>query len=157
MREQVQRRDLHLELLRRKIALLEDNARGKAILQTERDEALCRARRNVKQSERTTHQLLEVKTQLADVKSQLADATDYKVSRQRDFHYVVKLIFFHSCQIAALERARKIDELQSKISCLENEKSRLLSQLSVYKTRARSAVDCSHDRKVRDDAVIAVR
>lgn len=94
MREQVQRRDLHLELLRRKIALLEDNARGKAILQTERDEALCRARRNVKQSERTTNQLLEVKTQLADVKAQLADATDYKVSHKSDFHYVVKLIFF---------------------------------------------------------------
>lgn len=79
LREQVQRRDLHLELLRRKIALLEDNARGKAILQTERDEALCRARRNNKQNERTSHQLLEVKTQLADVRAQLADATDYKV------------------------------------------------------------------------------
>lgn len=82
MREQVQRRDLHLELLRRKIALLEDNARGKAILQTERDEALCRARRNNKQNERACHQLLEVKTQLADVKAQLADATDYKVDKQ---------------------------------------------------------------------------
>lgn len=79
LREQVQRRDLHLELLRRKIALLEDNARGKAILQTERDEAVCRARRTNKQTERTTHQLMEVKTQLADVKAQLADATDYKV------------------------------------------------------------------------------
>lgn len=48
-------------------------------MQTERDEALCRARRNNKQNERTSHQLLEVKTQLADVKAQLADATDYKV------------------------------------------------------------------------------
>lgn len=33
LKEQIQRRDLHLELLRRKIALLEDNARGKATLQ----------------------------------------------------------------------------------------------------------------------------
>lgn len=33
LREQVQRRDLHLELMKRKIALLEDNAKGKAILQ----------------------------------------------------------------------------------------------------------------------------
>lgn len=83
LREQVQRRDLHLELLRRKISLLEENARGKAILQTERDEAICRARRNNKQTERTTHQLLEVKTQLADVKAQLADATDYKVRQTK--------------------------------------------------------------------------
>lgn len=33
LREQVQRRDLHLELLRRKLALLEDGARGKCIVQ----------------------------------------------------------------------------------------------------------------------------
>ncbi|KAG5676485.1 hypothetical protein PVAND_006316 [Polypedilum vanderplanki] len=134
LREQVQRRDLHLELLRRKIALLEDNARGKAILQTERDEALCRARRNNRQTEKTTHHLMEVKSQLADVKAQLADATDYKIT--------------------ALERARKIDELQGKILCLESEKSRLITQLSAYKTRARSAVDSSNDRRLRDDAII---
>lgn len=66
--------------MRRKIALLEDNARGKAILQTERDDALCRARHKNKQNERTTHHLMEVKTQLADVKAQLSDATDYKVN-----------------------------------------------------------------------------
>lgn len=68
-----------MELLRRKIALLEENARGKAILQTERDEALCRARRNNKHAERASNQLMEVKTQLCDVKSQLAEAADYKV------------------------------------------------------------------------------
>lgn len=33
LREQVQRRDLHLELLRRKLALLEDGARGKCMVQ----------------------------------------------------------------------------------------------------------------------------
>lgn len=33
LREQVTRRDLHLELLRRKLALLEDGARGKCIVQ----------------------------------------------------------------------------------------------------------------------------
>lgn len=33
LREQVQRRDLHLELLRRKLALVEDTARGKCLVQ----------------------------------------------------------------------------------------------------------------------------
>lgn len=33
LREQVQRRDLHLELLRRKLAIIEDGARGKCVLQ----------------------------------------------------------------------------------------------------------------------------
>lgn len=55
-----------------------------------------------------------------------------------------------------MERARKIDELQARVLCLENEKSRLISQLSSYKTRARSAVDTSNDRRLRDEAVINV-
>jgi hypothetical protein len=62
----------------------------------------------------------------------------------------------YSVQITALERARKIDELQARVLCLENEKSRLMSQLSSYKTRARSAVDTSNDRRLRDEAVINV-
>lgn len=56
-----------------------------------------------------------------------------------------------------MERARKIDELQARVLCLENEKSRLISQLSSYKTRARSAVDTSNDRRLRDEAVINVK
>lgn len=97
LREQVQRRDLHLELLRRKLALLEDGARGKCIVQVsilkysliignkfylpqnERDEALCRARRTSKHAERTGQQLIEAKAQLSEVKAQLAEASDYKV------------------------------------------------------------------------------
>lgn len=60
-------------------------------------------------------------------------------------------------QITALERARKIDELQSRVLCLENEKSRLLTQLSSYKTRTRSAVDSGNERRMRDEAVMNVR
>ncbi|XP_055547276.1 coiled-coil domain-containing protein 170 isoform X1 [Wyeomyia smithii] len=135
LREQVQRRDLHLELLRRKITLLEDNARGKVMLQTERDEAVHRARRNSKNAERTFQQLSEVKHQLAEVKNQLSEASDYKLT--------------------ALERARKCDELQARLCELETERERLVSQLAAYKSRARSAVESSHDRKVRDEHAIS--
>lgn len=65
-------------------------------------------------------------------------------------------ISFYENQITALERARKIDELQARVLCLENEKSRLISQLSTFKTRARSATDQSVDRRLRDEAVINV-
>lgn len=81
LREQVQRRDLHLELLKRKIALLEDGARGKIMVQGERDEAVHRARRSAKQAEKTAHQLIEAKAQLAEVKAQLAEAAEYKVNQ----------------------------------------------------------------------------
>ncbi|XP_021701175.1 coiled-coil domain-containing protein 170 isoform X1 [Aedes aegypti] len=134
LREQVQRRDLHLELLRRKIALLEDNARGKTMLQTERDEAVHRARKNSKNAERTAQQLSEVKAQLVEVKTQLNEASDYKIT--------------------ALERARKCDELQARLCELENERERLVGQLAAYKSRARSAVESSHERRVRDEHAI---
>lgn len=136
LREQVQRRDLHLELLRRKIALLEDGSRGKIILQTERDEAMQRARKSAKHLERAQQQLIEVKTQLSEMKSQLAEAADYKIS--------------------ALERARKIDELQSRIIDIENEKCKLISQLTSYKSRARSAVESSNEKRCRDEQNIIV-
>ncbi|XP_055547280.1 coiled-coil domain-containing protein 170 isoform X3 [Wyeomyia smithii] len=102
---------------------------------TERDEAVHRARRNSKNAERTFQQLSEVKHQLAEVKNQLSEASDYKLT--------------------ALERARKCDELQARLCELETERERLVSQLAAYKSRARSAVESSHDRKVRDEHAIS--
>lgn len=94
LREQVQRRDLHLELLRRKLALLEDGARGKCIVQNERDEALSRARRTTKQAERTAQQLIEAKAQLSELKSQLADAADFKVYSSMRIVIAINVINF---------------------------------------------------------------
>ncbi|XP_061509187.1 coiled-coil domain-containing protein 170 isoform X4 [Anopheles gambiae] len=98
---------------------------------TERDEAMHKARKNSKQAERTTQQLAEVKAQLAEVKHQLTEASEYKIT--------------------ALERARKCDELQARLCDLETERERLVGQLASYKSRARSAVETSHDRRVRDE------
>lgn len=132
----MQRRDLHLELMRRKIALLEDGSRVKIALQAERDDAVQRGRRVAKTAERAQQQLIEVKAQLSEVKGQLAEAADHKIS--------------------ALERARKIDELQSRIIDVENEKCKLISQLASYKSRARSAVDSANDKRCRDEQSICV-
>lgn len=132
LREQVQRRDLHLELVRRKLALLEDTARGKCAIQTaEREEAIQRARRSGKCAEKTAVQLSEARAQLAEVKAQLSEAIDYK--------------------IAALERARKIDELQSKLVEAENERVRLQAAVAASKSRIRSAADASNERGRRDE------
>lgn len=95
-----------------------------------------RARKNSRHAERTTAQLIQVKQQLAEVKVQLAEAADYKIT--------------------ALERARKIDDLQSHITHLETEKHRLTSDLARFKTRARSVSESSAEKRVRDEATIAV-
>lgn len=110
--------------------------KGKCLVQSERDEAICRAKRTSKQAEKTTHQLMEAKAQLAELKAQLVDAAEHK--------------------IAALERGRKLDDLQGRIVELESEKSRLLSQLSTFKSRCRATIDTSVERGRRDEHAIHV-
>lgn len=105
-------------------------------LQSERDEAVCRAKRTSKQAEKTCQQLIEAKAQIAELKAQLVDAADNK--------------------ICALERARKIDELQCRVVEMEKEKAHLMGQLNGYKMRCRSAVDSSLDKTRRDEHVIHV-
>ncbi|XP_017856863.1 PREDICTED: coiled-coil domain-containing protein 170 [Drosophila arizonae] len=134
LREQVQRRDLHLELLRRKLAIIEDGARGKCMLQGERDDAVCRAKKAAKQVDKLSAQLADARTQIAEVKAQLAEAVEYKIT--------------------ALERARKIDELSTQICDLEDEKTRLLSQLSAMKERMKSTCESNQNRRCRDEALI---
>lgn len=79
LREQVQRKDLHLDLLRRKLALQDDNAKAKALLQNERDEANLRFKKLVKQVDRLQIQLSEAKSQIRELTCQLTEAADYKV------------------------------------------------------------------------------
>lgn len=79
LREQVQRKDLYLDLLRRKLSIQEDNNRVKCILQNERDEANDRIKKLIKQSDRLQLQLSEAKSQIRNLNSQLAEATDFKV------------------------------------------------------------------------------
>ncbi|EDW03402.1 GH10524 [Drosophila grimshawi] len=134
LREQVQRRDLHLELLRRKLAIIEDGARGKCMLQGERDEAVCRAKKAAKQVDKLSAQLADARSQIAEVKAQLAEAVEYKIT--------------------SLERARKIDELTTQICDLEDEKTRLLSQLNAMKERLKSSCESNQNRRCRDEALI---
>lgn len=79
LREQLQRKDLHLDLLRRKLALAEDNTKAKFLLQGERDEANMRIKKLSKQIDRLHIQLADAKDQIRDLNAQLAEAADYKV------------------------------------------------------------------------------
>lgn len=59
-------------------------------------------------------------------------------------------------KICALERARKVEELQTRLVEMESEKNRLITQLQNYKSRCRSAVDSSMDKNRRDEQIITV-
>ncbi|XP_075151132.1 uncharacterized protein LOC142225242 [Haematobia irritans] len=134
LKEQVQRRDLHLELLKRKLAIIEDGARGKCVLQGERDDAVCRAKKASKMVDKLTAQLADARSQITEVKAQLAEAAEYKIT--------------------ALERARKIDELTSQLCDLEEEKTRLMAQVSALKERLESMEESNQNRRCRDETLI---
>ncbi|KAJ8922565.1 hypothetical protein NQ315_007595 [Exocentrus adspersus] len=117
LREQLQRKELHLDLLRRKLSLQEDNVKTKTILQSERDEANMRVKKLVKQVDRLQLQLSEAKSQIRDLNSQLAEAADYKIT--------------------SLERGRKIEELQKRLIESESLRTKYNRKVTMLKDQVR--------------------
>ncbi|XP_032515440.2 coiled-coil domain-containing protein 170 isoform X3 [Danaus plexippus] len=121
LREQLQRKDLHLDLLRRKLSVQEDSSRVRAVLQAERDEAVNRSKKLARQCDKLGVQLSDARAQVRDLNAQLADAAEYKIT--------------------ALERARKIEELQKKIDEAEMLRVRYNRKVNVLKDQVRATGD----------------
>ncbi|XP_071565098.1 coiled-coil domain-containing protein 170 isoform X3 [Temnothorax nylanderi] len=138
LREQLQRRDLHLDLLRRKLSLQEDSVRMKSLLQSERDEANIRAKKLAKQVERFQVQLSDEKSRNRELSAQLTEAADYK--------------------IAALERSRKIEELQKRLVESEMLRTRYNRKLTMVKEQIRTAVETAdQERSINDHSLQLLR
>ncbi|CAH0714405.1 unnamed protein product, partial [Brenthis ino] len=118
LREQLQRKDLHLDLLRRKLSVQEESSRVRAVLQAERDEALNRCKKLARQCDKLGVQLSDARSQLRDLNTQLADAAEYKIT--------------------SLERARKIEELQKKLDEAELLRARYNRKVNVLKDQVRT-------------------
>ncbi|XP_043801999.1 coiled-coil domain-containing protein 170 [Apis laboriosa] len=138
LREQLQRRDLHLDLLRRKLSLQEESVKMKSLLQNERDEACLRAKKLSKQTDRLQAQILEERSRNRELSAQLTEAADYK--------------------IAALERSRKIDELQKRLVESEMLRTRYSRKLSMLKEQMRSATETAEqERSISDHSLQLLR
>ncbi|XP_024871816.1 coiled-coil domain-containing protein 170 isoform X2 [Temnothorax curvispinosus] len=138
LREQLQRRDLHLDLLRRKLSLQEDSVRMKSLLQSERDEANIRAKKLAKQVERLQVQLSDEKSRNRELSAQLTEAADYK--------------------IAALERSRKIEELQKRLVESEMLRTRYNRKLTMAKEQIRTTVETAdQERSINDHSLQLLR
>ncbi|KAK0089653.1 hypothetical protein PV325_006076 [Microctonus aethiopoides] len=138
LREQLQRRDLHLDLLRRKLSLQEDGVRIKSILQAERDEANLRAKKFMKQLDRLQMQLADEKTRNRELSTQLTEAADYK--------------------IAALERSRKIEELQKRLVESEMLRTRYSRKFTMLKDQMRTTTESAdQERSINDHSLQLLR
>ncbi|XP_076766392.1 coiled-coil domain-containing protein 170 [Xylocopa sonorina] len=138
LREQLQRRDLHLDLLRRKLSLQENNVRMKSLLENERDEANVRAKKLSKQIDRLQVQLSEEKSRNRELTIQMTEAADYK--------------------IAALERSRKIEELQKRLVESEMLRTRCNRKLTMLKEQMRSTTETAEqERSINEHSLQLLR
>ncbi|XP_046388712.1 coiled-coil domain-containing protein 170 [Ischnura elegans] len=138
LREQLQRRDLHLDLLRRKISLQEESTRIRSILEGERDNANLRVKKLLKQVERLQLQLTEERDTIKSLKSQLADAADYKIT--------------------SLERGRKVEDLQKKLAESELLRTRYNRKMALLKDQVRSTSEVAEqDRNMNDRTIQMLR
>ncbi|VEN42414.1 unnamed protein product [Callosobruchus maculatus] len=109
LREQVQRKDLHLDLLRRKLSLQEDTTKAKCLLQQERDEANARVKKLVK-------------------------------------------------QITALERGRKIEELQKRLIESESLRTKYNRKVQLLKDQVRTTGDTiEQERTISEHSIQLLR
>ncbi|KAG8286374.1 hypothetical protein J6590_061594 [Homalodisca vitripennis] len=145
LRDQLQRRDLHLDLLRRKLTLHEDHCRVRSLLEAERDEANQRVKKLVKQADQLQLSLNEARAEVRDLKLQLSEAGDYKTT--------------------ALERARKIDELQKRLLDSEVLRTRCTRKVNLLKDQVKTTSEtveqersmCDHSMSVLRDDLAATK
>ncbi|XP_014254516.1 coiled-coil domain-containing protein 170 isoform X2 [Cimex lectularius] len=133
LRDQLQRRDLHLDLLRRKLTIQEDSHRTKGLLQAERDEANLRVKKLGKQIDRLQVQLNEARSLSRDLKLQLTESSDYKLT--------------------ALERGRKIEELQKKLAESELLRTRCSRKVNLLKDQVRVTGDNAEEIRALGEGV----
>ncbi|KAL4715588.1 hypothetical protein ACJJTC_009214 [Scirpophaga incertulas] len=136
LREQLQRKDLHLDLLRRKLSLQEESSRVRTVLQAERDEAVARSKKLARQCDKLTVQLTDARAQLRDLNAQLADAAEYK--------------------ICSLEKARKIEELQKRLEEADLLRARYNRKVIVLKDQVRATGETFEQERTTSEHQISM-
>ncbi|XP_050440676.1 coiled-coil domain-containing protein 170 isoform X2 [Adelges cooleyi] len=137
LRDQLQRRDLHLDLLRRKINVQDESTKMRTLMQTERDEANLRAKKLQKQLDKTQLQLAECKGQIRDLKLQLSDAGD--------------------CKLTSLERAKKIEDLEKRLVESEMLRMRFSRKVTVLKEQEQEKTLNDHSMRILHDDLASIK
>ncbi|ROT73449.1 Coiled-coil domain-containing protein C6orf97 [Penaeus vannamei] len=118
LREAVDRKDLHVDMLRRKLALTEDAARASRHLEEERDELIAKYKRQCRMVERLNSELGETRLQLRDLQAQLADAAEEKGR--------------------STQQQKKVEELTAKINELDAIRSRQQKKITQMKEQIKA-------------------
>ncbi|KAK6489050.1 coiled-coil domain-containing protein 170 isoform X1 [Huso huso] len=116
-KEQLESKELHMELLRKKIAQLEEEKRSRTALAVERDEANLTVRKLQKKVERLQKELGATRLFSTDLKSKLCDTNELKIK--------------------TLEQYKTIEEMNKSLDKVEKVKVKMEKRL----TSVKSALD----------------
>uniref|UniRef100_A0A1I8G8S9 Coiled-coil domain-containing protein 170 n=1 Tax=Macrostomum lignano TaxID=282301 RepID=A0A1I8G8S9_9PLAT len=114
LKEQLESRDLHMDLLRKKIGQLEERAAGRVEVERERDNENGRVRRLQKQLEKSQAQLEQARAEIVSLKAQLLECSNLK--------------------LAALEQDRELAALENTMEKLEQVRQKQAKKISLLKS-----------------------
>ncbi|KAG9336200.1 hypothetical protein JZ751_002547 [Albula glossodonta] len=117
-KEKLESKELHTDLLRRKVAQLEEEKRGRSTLAVERDDAHLAARKLQKKVERLQEELVSLRRSNTELKVQLADT--------------------HELKIKVMEQDQTITEQGKSLNELEKGKQKAEKRLSTAKSELQS-------------------
>ena len=83
LKEQLKSKHLHMDLLRKKIAQLEEKDNTRSALAIDRDDAIVTVQRLHRKVERLQHALGDERVKVTQLKAQLAETNQLKVSEER--------------------------------------------------------------------------
>lgn len=122
MKEQLESKDLHLDLLRKKITQLEERVVGRSELEKERDGETIKTRRVERLCEKYQKELEAARLEITDLKAQLLQSTKIKVENQ-DLEKQLDITTLRLEQIDKIrqKQAKKITSLKDVVSHREHE------------------------------------
>ena len=92
MKEQLESKDLHLEMLRKKVSTLEDGLANRSALEREKDDEFVRNRKLTKLVERYKRELSEMHATVRELKAMLLESSEIKVRHVNTFKSSLKWI-----------------------------------------------------------------
>ena len=81
-KQQIESKDLHLGLLKKKVNELEDLLREKGRVEVERDENSLKYKKLVKHNDKLQRELLDYKKEITSLKAKLLEASELRVSEE---------------------------------------------------------------------------
>ncbi len=130
LKEQLDNKDLHLDLMRKKLSGMEEEKQGKCQLEREVDDHVMMSKKFKSKVEKLTEQLSGLKSENNSLKAQLLDLNGYKLRTCDQEKEIQKL----AGKIGELESVK--EKMSIKLAKLRDEKD--FASDEVYKTRSSS-------------------